>query len=141
MADLKHYVPIDASPTKVYAAIATQKGMRGWWTADTVMDEKAGGKAEFGFDKRGMVFRMDITKLDSGKQVVMKCHGDHPEWDGTTLTWTIAREDGQTVLHFTHSGWKKVTDFCAGCNSMWGNLMFRLKRYAETGKPNPQWTE
>lgn len=141
MADLKHYVSIDASPTKVYAAIATQKGMRGWWTADTVMGEKAGGKAEFGFDKRGMVFRMDITKLDSEKLVVMTCHGDHPEWDGTTLTWTIAREDGQTVLHFTHGGWKKVTDFCAGCNSMWGNLMFRLKRYAETGKPNPQWTE
>jgi len=24
---------------------------------------------------------------------------------------------------------------------MWGNLMFRLKRYVESGEPDPQWTE
>jgi hypothetical protein len=29
----------------------------------------------------------------------------------------------------------------AGCNSMWGNLMFRLKAFVETGKPSPQWTK
>jgi hypothetical protein len=34
-----------------------------------------------------------------------------------------------------------MTDFCASCNSMWGCLMFRLKDYAETGKPAPQWKE
>jgi hypothetical protein len=28
MPDLKHQVPIDASPAEVYAAIATQNGMR-----------------------------------------------------------------------------------------------------------------
>jgi uncharacterized protein YndB with AHSA1/START domain len=141
MPDLKHQVPIDASSATVYAAIATQNGMRNWWTADTNMDEKAGGKAEFGFDKRGMVFRMDIKKLDSAKQVVMHCHGDHPEWDGTALTWTIAVESGKTILYFNHSGWKEVTDFCASCNSMWGNLMYRLKAYVEGRNPGPQWRE
>jgi uncharacterized protein YndB with AHSA1/START domain len=141
MPDLKHQVPIDASSTTVYAAIATQNGMRNWWTADTNMDEKAGGKAEFGFDKRGVVFRMDIQKLDSGKQVVMHCHGDHPEWAGTTLTWTIDRESGKTILRFNHSGWKEITDFCASCNSMWGNLVYRLKAYVEGRNPGPQWRE
>jgi hypothetical protein len=33
-------------------------GLRSWWTADTKADEKTGGNAEFGFDKRGIVFRM-----------------------------------------------------------------------------------
>ena len=65
MADLSHQVPIDAPAAKVYAAIATQNGMRNWWTADTQMEETTGGKAEFGFDKRGMVFRMDIKALES----------------------------------------------------------------------------
>ena len=141
MADLKHQVPIDAAPAKVYAAIATQNGMRNWWTADTRMDEKSGGKAEFGFDKRGMVFRMEIDTLDSGKRIVMRCHGDHPEWAGTTLSWTIAGADDKAVLHFTHGGWKDVTDFCASCNSMWGQLMFRLKGYVEGKNPGPQWKE
>jgi uncharacterized protein YndB with AHSA1/START domain len=141
MLDLKHEVSIDATPDKVYAAVATQKGMRNWWTADTTMEEKVGGKAEFGFNKRGMVFRMSIRNLDSGKQVVMECHGDHSEWKGTTLAWRIHGSDGKSVLHFTHRGWKEVTDFYAGCNSMWGNLMFRLEGYVEGGNPGPQWAE
>lgn len=51
MADLRHQIQIKAAPAKVYAAIATQAGLRGWWTADSKTEDKAGGKAEFGFDK------------------------------------------------------------------------------------------
>jgi uncharacterized protein YndB with AHSA1/START domain len=69
--------------------IATQAGLRGWWTADTRVDEKVGGNAEFGFDKRGTVFHMNIEKLDPGKSVVWSCHGDDPEWNGTLLSWTL----------------------------------------------------
>src|SRR5215475_13359760 len=89
MVSLHHSVPIQANAAAVYAAIATTKGNHGWWTADSKVDEKVGGKAEFGFDKRGMVFRMSVDKLVPGESVVMSCHGDHPEWNGTTLTWTI----------------------------------------------------
>ena len=141
MVDIRHQIPIDASPEKVYAALATQAGLRNWWTADTQADEKVGGKAEFGFSKRGMVFRMKIEKLEPGKQVVWSCHGDQPEWNGTTLTWNIANEDGATVLRFTQSGWKAMTDMCAICNSTWGELMYRLKGYLEGKNPGPHWRE
>jgi uncharacterized protein YndB with AHSA1/START domain len=141
MADLMHQIPINASPEKVYAALATQAGLRSWWTADTEADEKAGGKAEFGFDKRQMVFRMKIEKLEPGQQVVWSCHGDQPEWNGTTLTWNIAREDGRTVLRFTQSGWNSMSDMYAMCNSTWGELMYRLKNYLEGRNPGPLWRE
>jgi uncharacterized protein YndB with AHSA1/START domain len=141
MVDLHHQVPINADPAKVYAAIATSEGNRGWWTADSTVESKVGGKATFGFDKRGTVFHMTVDKLVSGQEIVMSCRGDPEEWNGTTLTWRIEAGANQTVLHFTHSGWKSMTDFCASCNSMWGRLMFRLKDYAETGKPDPQWKE
>lgn len=141
MAELRHQILINAAPEKVYAALATSAGLRGWWTADSNADDKTGGKAEFGFGKRGMMYRMKIEKLEPGKLVVWTCYGDQPEWKGTTLTWNIAREGDAAVLRFTQSGWREVTDFCAGCNSMWGRLMFRLKAYAETGKADPQWTE
>ncbi len=84
---------------------------------------------------------MIVEKLDPGKQVVWTCHGDHPEWNGTTLTWNIAREDGVSMLRFTHSGWKSVSDFCATCNSTWGELMYRLKDYVEGKNPGPHWKE
>jgi len=57
------------------------------------------------------------------------------------LTWTIEPIGNETILRFVHGDWKSMTDFCASCNSMWGNLMFRLKRYVESGKPDPQWSE
>ena len=141
MVDLHHQVPISASPAKVYAAISSTDGNRGWWTADSKVDATVGGKAEFGFDNRGMVFRMTVDKLTPGKEVAMSCQGDHPEWSGTTLTWKIGKDGDHTVLNFTHSGWKSATEFCASCNTMWGQLLFRLKGFAEGQNPGPQWRE
>jgi uncharacterized protein YndB with AHSA1/START domain len=139
MAEIKHQIPINATPDKVYGALATETGLKSWWTADTRADQKAGGKAEFGFDNRGMVFRMNIEELSPGKRVVWSCHGDHPEWDGTRLIWNISEEDGATVLRFTHSGWKSMSDFCCSCNSTWGELMYRMKDHLEGRSPGPHW--
>jgi uncharacterized protein YndB with AHSA1/START domain len=141
MTDLHFNVPINAAPAKIYGAIATESGMQGWWTRDTRMEPKVGGSAEFGFDRRAMVFRMRIDALDPSLKVRMSCAGDHPEWAGTTLEWQIEPAGSGAVLKFDHRGWRDATDFCASCNTMWGNLMFRLKAFVETGRASPQWTE
>jgi len=141
MAELKHQIGIQATPDKVFSALATQAGLRGWWTVDTTADEKAGGKAEFGFDRRGMVFRMTIDKLEAGKRVVWSCHGDQPEWNGTVLTWELSPAGDGTTLRFTQSGWKGATEMYAMCNSTWGELMYRLKEYVEGRNPGPHWKE
>jgi hypothetical protein len=61
--------------------------------------------------------------------------------DGTTLRWNIVKDEagGGATLRFLHSGWRKVTDFCASRNAMWGNLMFRLKDSVEGNGRGPQW--
>lgn len=71
---------------------------------------------------------MTIDRLTPAKEVLWQCHGDNPEWAGTTLTWGISRGDGTTVLRFTHSGWRAVTDLYAICNSSWGELMLSAQR-------------
>lgn len=141
MAELKHQIGIQAPPEKVYAALVMQQGLRGWWTADTKTDEKAGGQAEFGFDRRGTIFRMNIDKLDPGRGVVWSCHGDDPEWTGTILTWALIPKTGGTTLRFTHSDWKSFSEYCVMCNSTWGELMYRLKDYVEGRNPGPHWKE
>jgi len=70
---------------------------------------------------------------------VWRCHGEHPEWDGTTLAWSVAREDGASMLRFSHSDWREMSEFCAMCNSTWGELLYRLKAYVESGRANPHW--
>jgi uncharacterized protein YndB with AHSA1/START domain len=141
MFEIRHLVLIEAPPEKVYAALATSGGLSSWWTADSRADAKAGGTAEFGFDKKSVVFRMSIEKLDPGREVVWTCRGDNPEWVGTTLSWRIEPDDGGSRLRFAQSGWKAMTDMVAACNSTWGELMYRLKGYAEGKNPGPHWRE
>jgi predicted ester cyclase/uncharacterized protein YndB with AHSA1/START domain len=138
---IRHQITLDAAPEAAYAALATQAGLRRWWTADTSTDERVGGRAEFGFDHRSMVFHMDIDALEPGKRVVWTCHGDHPEWAGTVLTWNLSPEGNHTILRFVQSNWKAYSDFCAMCNSTWGELMYRLKDYVEGKNPGPHWKE
>lgn len=139
MVDLHHYIQINAPANKVYDAVATQEGMRGWWTADSSVGEKAGDKAEFGFDNRATVFRMTIEALEPAKSVRMSCSGVHPEWAGTRLEWNITPQGQTTALAFVHRGWRELTPFCASCNSTWGELMYRLKAYVEGQQPGPHW--
>ena len=141
MAEIIHQITVKAPPEKAYAAVATEQGLRGWWTADTTAGDKVGGKAQFGFDKRGLLFHMTIDALDPGKRVVWTCHGDHPEWTGTLLTWEFIPKEQATIVRFTHSQWKAFTEFCAMCNSTWGELMYRLKDYVEGRDPGPHWKE
>lgn len=141
MLDLIHSVPISASAKDVYDAIATQKGMQGWWTRDTTLDARAGGNADFGFVNRAVVFRMVIDFLEPGKAVQMSCSGDQSEWAGTRLEWQIESTPDGSVLNFAHRDWRAMTAYCASCNSTWGELMYRLKAYVETKRPNPRWTD
>lgn len=71
-----------------------------------------------------------------GERVVWRCLGDPPEWAGTTLTWTIARENDATVLRFVQR-WKAMTDTVAMYSSTWGALMWRIKDYIEGRNPGP----
>jgi uncharacterized protein YndB with AHSA1/START domain len=65
----------------------------------------------------------------------------NPEWVDTTLTWPVTPEGTGSLLRFTQSGWKAMTDMVATCNSTWGELMYRLKDYVEGKNPGPHWRE
>lgn len=139
MVEMHHEIQINASPQRVYDAIATQEGLRGWWTGDSTVEARVGSVAEFGFYDRKFLFRMRIEELTPGKRVVWSCIGDYDEWKGTRLTWDISQKDNATILYFVHGNWRSATRFFASCNSTWGMLMYRLKDYAEGKSPGPYW--
>ena len=139
MAKMYHGIEIEASPEKVYDALTTQKGLRGWWTLDSLIAEPSeeGGTAEFGFERRAVVFKMRIDELAPGELVSWKCVGGPKEWKGTRLRWEIAKSKNGSVLEFTHSKWKSVDEYFRMCNSTWGELMYRFKAYVEKGLAEP----
>jgi uncharacterized protein YndB with AHSA1/START domain len=141
MPDLLHEIFVDAPAEKVYLALATQSGLSGWWTADTVMEARVGGSAQFGFDRRATVFRMIVEELVPSKRVVWSCQGDVDEWKDTRLTWELSPKERGSVVQFRHANWREASHFFAICNSSWGELMYRLKNYVEGRNPGPHWKE
>jgi uncharacterized protein YndB with AHSA1/START domain len=136
MANIKHYLIIKAPPEKVYMAVTTTEGIKGWWTLDTIVDEKVGGVAEFIFGER-YHNKMQITVLEQNKRVEWKCFKGDKEWIDTTFEFDIEENGMDTVLRFTHGNWKEETDFFAHCNYQWSYYMRSLASYCEKGEGTP----
>ena len=136
MASIKHFLIIKAPPEKVFEAITTTEGLKGWWTLDANADEKVGGIAEFIFGER-YHNKMQITELEQNRRVEWKCFQGDKEWIGTTFEFDIEEKNEDTVLRFAHGNWKGETDFFASCNYQWGYYMRSLAGYCEKGEGTP----
>lgn len=137
MAEMLHEIEIAAPVRGVFEALTTQKGLRSWWTSDVEARPSKGSVAVFGFGDHSTVFRMRLDELQSGKRVVWTCLGDVPEWKGTRLSWTLAKNGKRTRLRLAHGRWRSTRGWFATCNSTWGELLHRLKAYLEGRRPGP----
>jgi uncharacterized protein YndB with AHSA1/START domain len=135
---LMHSVTIDGDAEKIYEALSTSQGLASFWTRDSQAEPKVGSIARFGFG--GPVLEMKVEELRPGRLVRWSTHGGFPEWTNTTCTWAIspAKEGGQEV-RFSHEGWPAdlPPGDLASVNYVWGRVVGRLKKYAETGRPVP----
>ncbi len=140
--ELIHRITIAAPIEKIYQALTTEEGVRGWWTLDVKMDSNAGGKAVFGFFGHSTVFEMRIERLAPPTLVLWKCEGgSSPDWIGTTQEFILEPQpDGEVLLKFCHGGWKSGGDHCYYCNTTWGHLFVCLKKYLEQGVKDPYFT-
>ena len=139
--ELIHRIGIAAPAEKIYRAITTEEGIKGWWTTDVKMDAHVGGKAVFGFENHSIVFQMRIEQLTSPSLVLWKCvDNSSPDWIGTTQEFRLEAETDQVLLKFCHGGWERGGDHCYFCNTTWGHLLVNLKLYAERDVKNPYFT-
>ena len=136
MAGIKHYLLIKASPEKVYIALTTTEGLKGWWTSEANAEEFVGGIAEFIFGDQ-YHNKMKVTYLKPNKKIEWECLEGDKEWVGTTFLFDLEEKNGSTILRFSHNNWKEETDFFASCNYHWGYYMSSLAKYCETGKGTP----
>lgn len=135
MAEIRHNIVIKATPEKIYEAITTQEGLANWWAKQTTAKPEIGFVNIFVFGK----FRneMKVTQLISNNSVEWKCINSIEEWIDTNISFDLEEKEGRTILRFTHSGWRAVTDTFAGCNYDWGRFMTSLKSLCETGTGTP----
>lgn len=147
MVNIIHRIGIKAAPAAVYAALATVDGVAGWWTRDTTGESRAGGVItvrflDHGVDGRGPVRekgRMDleVRRLDPEKEVCWRVTAGPEEWIGTDVTFSLAAENGQTVVVFGHRNWREPVDFMAHCSMKWATFLLSLREFVETGSGRP----
>jgi hypothetical protein len=133
MADIKHSISIAAPAERVYPLIASVKGFRQWWAEDVT--DNSNGTVELGFFNRATVYRLAPVRMKASL-VEWQCETGQ-EWSSTSLIFELSAQGGNTLLRFTHADWKSETEYFVSCNTVWGELMFRLKAAAEGKTPGP----
>jgi len=153
-----HQALLIAAPAEtVYRAITTQEGLAGWWTPDAKAKPDLNSVARFPFGPN-YYKEMQIAELTPAKAVRWTCIHGADEWVGTTLSFALESGDHeelkashpeqcgqlqqaentlQTMLTFSHDGWKSYSPMFAECSYTWGRFLRSLKLYCETGKGRP----
>lgn len=145
---MEHYrrqMTLSASPAVVYQALATQQGVRNWWSRSCEVAEVVGGQAVFRFDQCYKV--MQIESLIPEQEVVWHCveaHIEGPgltrknEWVGTHIVFRLApAEGGKTRLEFEHQGLTPELQCFELCQAGWNRFLGSLQSYVDTGSGQP----
>ena len=130
MPDILHRVGIAAKPERVFEALTTLEGLRGWWVSQTAGDPRPGGTIDFGFCKMKV---LEATK----ERVHWRCVSGPPEWVDTEVTFDLAWKDGQTIVLFTHAAWKEQVEFMHHCSTKWATFLLSLRDLLEKADGHP----
>lgn len=137
MSQMRQQVRIHASPETVYNALSTQDGLRLWWSEDMIFEARVGGSVEFRHGDDGRRLHARVVALEPNRQVTWECLGEHEEWKGTKIIWRLETQGNETEFYLTHADWVSADGWFGKCNAIWGVLLYRLKDYAEGGRPGP----
>ena len=137
MVDILHRVGVETpAPEKVYEALTTVEGLKGWWTDDTSGNADVGGVLEFRFPPVGG-FDMEVLEAEPAQRVVWRVVDGPEEWIGTTINWRLRRDGDYTIVLFAHRGWAEPVEFMHHCSTKWATYLMSLKSLVETGQGAP----
>jgi len=131
MPDILHRVGINVPPEKVFQALTSLEGLRGWWVSDTSGDPKLGGTIDFQFCK------MKVLAAEPGKRVLWQCVEGPEEWVGTKVQFDLVWKEGQTFILFKHADWKEPVEFMHHCSTKWATFLLSLRDLLESADGHP----
>ena len=135
MPDILHRVGMNASPAKVYRALATLEGLSHWWIVGMTGDPSVGGTLHFRPEGGG--FDMKVLESTPRRRVRWKCVGGPDDWVGTELIFRLKSRGGQTYVLFTHAGWREPVEFMHHCSTKWAVFLLSLVNWVERGEGRP----
>ena len=134
MTMLKHAIKINASRDRVFKALTDIDEMSAWHHG-TVTGKIAVGSEMFLNPKPGLKFGWETTELVPNERIVQKCVEGPGSSVGKDLVFTLSDADaGVTQVQLTDGDWDDDDDHLPFCNTHWGGVLYRLKRYVEEGR-------
>jgi uncharacterized protein YndB with AHSA1/START domain len=134
--EIDHELKIDAPPERVYAALTTLEGVKGWHNPTVTGSGEVGTEWVFFFADHPE-FGWEVTASDAPSRVVWRCTRGPGDSVGTTATFTVAAAGARTLLELQHAGWPGTHGNFRKCNTTWGLLLHHLRDYVETGVVAP----
>jgi uncharacterized protein YndB with AHSA1/START domain len=133
-------VIVHASRERVFGALGTLDGPRGWWTPLVSGSAASGGELRFAFEglDETIVMRVDVARRPSAVHWWCVDHTGHPEWVGTKLTFDfLERGPGQSELRFRHIGLVPELECYGVCERGWNSFLPSIVAYVEQGQGSP----
>lgn len=138
-ADYESELILAAPAGKVFSALTTLRGLRGWWTPN-VSGSPAGGEVVFRFSGLNEEIIMRVDRASPSSEVGWTCirHDSLPEWAGTTVTFLLQSTGlTQCVLRFRHAGLTPRLECYDECEAGWIHFLASLRAYVEHGRGRP----
>jgi uncharacterized protein YndB with AHSA1/START domain len=133
LPDIRHRVGIAAPQNRVYEMLATKNGLARFWTTQVEGDSEVGSKLSFFFGRPEPSAVMEVVELSPNDRVRWRCVEGPPEWVGTTVTFDLTDSGGETVLLFTHAGWREAVELLHHCSTKWATFLIGLRSGLEGG--------
>jgi uncharacterized protein YndB with AHSA1/START domain len=138
MTTSSHKVTIDASKDKIFKAITTEQGLKGWYSPKVEGKTDKGGEVTLSFSEHEGPFRWKVAEAKPDSLVCWECVAGPGQATGTVATFRLSdKTDGRTVVELDHEGFKESDEKLKTCNTLWGGLIIHLKKYVETKKTEP----
>ena len=135
MTDVLFRFDVDAAPKTVLEAVKTSEGVKGFWTSRADVPAEVGGTLKLEFAIAPLPFDLRLEQSDE-RTVVWRTETFPPHWVGTTVRWDVEPRDAGSTVSFRHAGFSDDEE-AGRVAYTWGQIMARLKEYAESGKPDP----
>ena len=130
MADSLHQIEIHTDAHTLYQAINSDSGIKSWWTPLCHMAQKEGDNCRISYESLRLI--LFAQKLLPQKRAFWVCLDGPQDWLGTELWWEIEQLGPKLCrLDFKHMNWQRDDGLFPQANSMWGNLLNKLKDYCE----------
>lgn len=138
MADVLFSFDVDAPTETVLDALKTTSGIQGFWTTRAEVPADVGATLKLGFAVAPAPFDLRLEQSDE-RSVTWRTVTFPPHWVGTSVRFDVQPRDGGSTVRFRHADFT-ADDDAGHAAYTWGQIMTRLKEYAETGAPNPVFT-